>query len=63
MKTQTMDRRNFLKGALATGALAAGGAALAGCSPAQPQQQADGAPHAEAAAGAKQPQGYECSED
>ena len=28
-----LDRRNFLKGALATGAVVAGGAALAGCSP------------------------------
>jgi len=29
------DRRDFLKGALATGAIAAGGAALAGCAPTQ----------------------------
>ena len=40
MEQQTMDRRNFLKGALATGALAAGGAMLAGCSPAQPKDAA-----------------------
>lgn len=32
---RSIDRRNFIKGALATGALAAGGAALAGCSPAK----------------------------
>ena len=65
MEQQTMDRRNFLKGALATGALAAGGAMLAGCSPAQPKDAASAGTAAQAAgtSGSSLPKGYECAED
>lgn len=37
-----LDRRNFLKGALATGAVAAAGAALTSCSPASSDSGSDG---------------------
>ena len=55
-----IDRRNFLKGALATGALAAGGAALAGCSPAKPEEGGSASNTTDAGA---LPKGYECAED
>ncbi|MEG0376051.1 MAG: FAD-binding protein [Raoultibacter sp.] len=62
MGTQNiLDRCNFIKGALATGAVAAAGAALSGCSP---QQESKGAVAAEGSAGvATIPAGYQCSED
>ena len=55
-----MNRRNFFKGALATGAAVAAGAALAGCSPAGSSKSADAGSKTEAAS---IPSGYMCSED
>lgn len=57
-----IDRRNFLKGALATGAAVAAGAALAGCSSQQEANSAD-AEEKNIVAGSNIPEGYQCRED
>lgn len=54
-----MNRRSFLKGALATGALAASSAALAACAPASSAMKADSA-NGQAISS---PSGYLCQED
>lgn len=46
-----LDRRNFLKGALATGAVAAAGTALAACSPTQSDSNQSGSTASDDAAG------------
>lgn len=43
MKEHAFDRRSFLTGIAATGALAAAGTALAGCAPSAPSKSSDGA--------------------
>ncbi|MEG0323316.1 MAG: FAD-dependent oxidoreductase, partial [Raoultibacter sp.] len=64
MEQHAMNRRNFLKGALATGAFAASGAVLASCSPAQSKDDAGSGAKGDAAATKAVPtKGYECSED
>lgn len=59
MGTHAIDRRSFLKGAIATGAIAAGSTMLAGCGSEPAQKEAGTA----TATGNVAPKGYECSED
>lgn len=57
-----LDRRGFLKGALASGAVAAAGAALVGCAPQQSVESAT-ASASDLPESGQLPDGYQCRED
>lgn len=58
-----LNRRNFLKGVLASGAVAATGVALAGCSPQAGAGNTEAGKETLSSTGAEAPKGYMCQED